>query len=187
MAQKAGMALNKRQTPTWVKGVIIFVAISFVVGFIPIVLAGVGGNSGAGSGTTGDPTSIASQYQPRIDALNASLQANPDNVSMMTDLGHAYYEYAAELSNNGQSAAAAPLWATAISFYDRVLAQEPTNAVVLGNKAFASVYSNSAGAQAALEAFIATNEPALAAQIETAKGMLETVKASPSTTTTGTP
>jgi len=181
------MALNKKQTPTWVKGVIIFVAISFVVGFIPIVLAGIGGSSGSNSGNTGDPTSIAAQYQPRIDALDASLKANPENVSMMTDLGHAYYEYAAELSNNGQSAAAAPLWATAISYYDKVLVKEPTNAVVLGNKAFASVYSNSAGAQAALEAFIATNEPSLAAQIEQAKTMLETVKAAGSTTTTGTP
>ncbi len=184
------MALNKKQTPTWVKGVIIFVAVSFVVGFIPIVVAGFGGNAGPKPGNTGDPTSatgIAAQYQPRIDALNASLQADPENVSMMTDLGHTYYEYAAELSDNGQSAAAAPLWATAISFYDRVLVKEPKNAVVLGNKAFASVYSNSPGAKAALEAFIATNEPSLAAQIETAKGMLETVKAAGSTTATGTP
>lgn len=184
------MALNKKQTPTWVKGVIIFVAVSFVIGFIPIVITGFGGTSASNTGNTGDPTSvtgIAANYQPRIDALNASLQANPENVSMMTDLGHAYYEYAADLSNNGQSAAAAPLWVTAISFYDRVLAKEPDNAVLLGNKAFASVYSNSAGAKAALEAFIATNEPSLAAQIEQAKTMLETVNAAGSTATTGTP
>lgn len=184
------MAMNKKQTPTWVKGVIIFVAVSFVVGFIPIVVAGFGGKSNSNPGNTSDPTSataIAAQYQPTIDALNASLQAAPDNVALMTQLGHAYYEYAAELSNGGQSAAAAPLWATAISFYDQVLSKEPKNAVVLGNKAFASVYSNSAGAQSALEAFIATNEPTLAAQIEEAKSMLESVKAAGSATATVTP
>jgi tetratricopeptide (TPR) repeat protein len=184
------MALNKKQTPVWVKGVIIFVAVSFVIGFIPIVVAGLGSSSGSKAGNTGDPTSatsIAATYQPTLDALNASLQADPENVGIMSQLGHASYAYAAELSNSGQSAAAAPLWATAISFYDRVLAKEPTNAVVLGNKAFASVYSNSAGAQSALEAFIATNEPSLASQIETAKGMLETVKAAGSTGTTTTP
>jgi hypothetical protein len=184
------MALNKKQTPVWVKGVIIFVAVSFVIGFIPIVVAGIGGTSGSNSGKTSDPksaTSIAAKHQPTIDALNAALQADPENVGNLTQLGHTYYEYAAELSDAGLNDAAAPLWITAISLYDRVLAKEPANAIVLGNKAFASVYSNSTGAEAALEAFIATNEPSLTAQIENAKGMLESVKAAGSTTTTGTP
>lgn len=184
------MAMNKKQTPTWVKGVIIFVAISFVVSIAGVASLGArSGNSGSKTPTDAgtSATSIAAQYQPTIDALNASLQAAPDNVALMTQLGHAYYEYAAELSNGGQSAAAAPLWATAISFYDRVLVKEPKNAVVLGNKAFASVYSNSAGAQTALEAFIATNEPTLAAQIDEAKSMLESVKAAGSATATATP
>lgn len=182
------MALNKKQTPGWVKGVIIFVAVSFVIGFVPIVVAGFGGGSGSKSGNaadSGSATSVAATYQPTIDALNASLKADPENVALMTQLGHTYYEYAAELTNAKQAAAAASLWATAISFYDRVLAKEPANAVVLGNKAFAAVYSNSPGARGALEAFIATNDASLAAQIETAKGMLGTIKAAGSSTTTG--
>jgi hypothetical protein len=189
MAQKVRMALNKKQTPGWVKVVIIFVALTFVVSIAGVgYLGSKGGTPGSKTGPdTGSATSVAATYQPTIDALNASLQADPESVALMTQLGHTYYEYAAELTNGGFGAAAAPLWATAISFYDRVLAKEPANAVVLGNKAFAAVYSNSPGARSALEAFIATNDTALASQIETAKGMLETVKAAESVTATGTP
>lgn len=179
------MAINKTSSPVWVKFVIIMVAVSFIASVAGIAVVGSGAGSGAKSGDTSGTgaTSISAKYQPTLDALNASLQADPTNADLLTQLGHTYYEYAAELQNGGNAAAAAPLWATAISFYDRVLATRPKDAVVLGNKAFAAVYSNSPIARDALTAFIATNEPTLKEQIANAKSYLDQL--GPSSTATG--
>ncbi|MHB1340778.1 MAG: tetratricopeptide repeat protein [Coriobacteriia bacterium] len=178
------MAINKQSSPMWVKGVIIFVAITFIASVAGVAVIGAGGGGASDPGSTGTAsgaTGIAAKYQPTLDALNASLQADPTNAGLLTQLGHTYYEYAAELTNAGLGTAATPLWGTAISFYDRVLAVEPTNAVVLGNKAFAAYYSNSPVARDALTAFIATNDAALAEQISNAKGYLSELESLPTT------
>lgn len=170
------MAINKSSSPPWVKVIIILVAISFVASVAGVAVVGAngggGGSTGAKTGTGTDNASIAAKYQPTLDALNASLQADPENADLLTQVGHTYYEYAAELTNAGLGDVAAPLWATAISFYDRVLKTRPKDAVVLGNKAFAAYYSDSPIARDALTAFIATNDAALAEQIANAKQYL---------------
>jgi len=176
------MAINKSNSPAWVKVVVILVAVSFVAAFIPLVIQGFSGGGGGGqSATPNDAGSFAAKYQPAIDAGNAALQANPENSALLTQQGHNYYEWAAELSNNSLFDAALPLWLTAVDFYDKSLALEPDNPVVLGNRGFALFYSQDPRAREALEAFVAINEPTLAQQVQAARDMLTQLASVPAT------
>ncbi len=166
------MAIDKTSSPGWVKAVIIFVAFTFVASVAGIAYVGASGSRKGSSGGDDANQTIAAKYQPRIDAIVAAVQADPQNPDLLAQAGHTYYEYAAELTNAGLVDAAAPLWAVAISYYERVLERRPDDAVVLGNRAFAAYYSGNPIAREALQAFIATNDAALSQQIETAKQYL---------------
>jgi len=179
------VAIDKSNTPTWMRVVIILVALSFVGMLVPVVFAGFGGvgrssNSGASTDT------IATQYQPRVDAALAVMQGSPTNADAVAQVGHSYYEWAVALYESGQAQASIPLWLSAVSYYDQSLAIRPDDDVVLGNKAFALYYGQSADASAGLEAFIAAaaDNSGLAAQVDNAREMLTTLESAP---TTGTP
>ncbi len=182
---KAPMAVDKSNTPAWMRMVIIIVAISFVASGVAIVAAGIGGGSntspGAGSGDT-----LAAEYQPRVDSALTAANANPDNPEVVIQVGHAYFEWAVALYEAGQVSASIPIWKNAVSYYDKVLAVDPSHDIALGNKAFALYYAQDAAlAPAALRAFIdgAADNTALAAQIENARGMLDELETASATTT----
>ncbi len=177
MAKKSPMAVDKSNTPMWMKTVIIIVAVSFVGMLVPVVWAGLGGGSG-GSSQTADPLFTA-QYQPRVDAALAAAQGAPDNPDVVAQAGHAYYEWAVAVYESGQQPASVPLWLSAVSYYDKALAIRPDDDVLLGNKAFALYYAASMDAGPALEAFIASasDNAGLAAQVENAKGLLAGIEA----------
>lgn len=184
------MAINKSSSPTWVKAVIVFVALSFVasVAGIAAVAANNSGRSGgsAATGAAAQQSSIAAKHQQAIDALLTAQKADPENLDIITQLGHAYYDYAAELTNAGLGQAAQPLWAIAIKYYDQVLAKRPDDNQVLGDRAFAAYYSGSPDAAEYLARFVATNDAALAQQIQAAKQYLsELGGASPATGSAG--
>jgi hypothetical protein len=186
------MSVNKSQTPAWMRVVIIIVVISFVGAGVAVVWAGISGG-GAGTATSGTGTSalFAESYQPRVDAAMLAMESSPDNPDVIAQVGHAYYEWAAEVYQSGQMAASIPFWLSAVSFYDKVLAIDPNDEIVLGNKAFALYYAQSELAPAAIQAFLdgAAGSTALAAQLDTARGMLAELAASPvqSAPTTTTP
>lgn len=182
------MAIDKTSSPTWVKTVIVVVALSFVASVAGI--AALGANTSrqttGTAGGTATQSSIAAKHQPAIDALLAAQKADPENVDILTQLGHAYYDYAAELTNAGLSNAAQPLWTVAITYYDRVLAKRPDDAQVLGDRAFAAYYSGAPDAAESLKRFIATNDPTLTQQIEAAKQYLSQIGGSvPATQSSG--
>ncbi|MBC7266826.1 MAG: hypothetical protein H5T75_07640 [Coriobacteriia bacterium] len=182
------MAIDKTSSPTWVKAVIIVVALSFVASVAGIAALGAN-KSRQTTGTAGgaaSQSSIAAKHQPAIDALLAAQKADPENVGILMQLGHAYYDYAAELTNAGLADAAQPLWSVAITYYDRVLAKQPDNAQVLGDRAFAAYYSGAPDAAESLKRFIATNDPTLTQQIEAAKQYLSQIGGSvPATQSSG--
>jgi hypothetical protein len=167
------MSVDKSRTPAWMKAVIIVIAVAFV-------LAGAGGlaalftdGTGSQAGSTGGGT-LADVYQPRVDAALVAAQGNPNNPDIVVQVGHAYYEWAAALYESGQQSAAIPFWLSAVTYYDQVLALRADDNVVLGNKAFALYYAQSADAPAALQAFIsaAAGNTQLAAQVANAEAML---------------
>lgn len=183
---KAPMAVDKSNAPVWVRAVIIVVAISFVGG---VVLAGINlGSGGSGSKTAASGTSTTDQNQARVDNAIAAAESSPNNPEVVIQVGHAYFEWAVSVYESGQQSAAIPLWKSAVSYYDKVLALDPSHDIALGNKAFALYYAQDAElAPAALRAFIegAAGNASLADQLENAQGMLaEMESASTATTTT---
>ena len=193
MARKSPMAVNKSQTPLWMRVVIIIVAVSFVLAGVAVVFAGIGGNDTdpASTGTTGTGGALfADSYQPRVDAAVLAMNSDPGNPDIIAQVGHAYYEWAVAVYESGQVPASIPFWLSAVSYYEQVLAINPDDDIVLGNRAFALYYAQSDDAQAGLQAFIdgASDNAALAAQVENARGMLAELQSAgvgsvPSTTT----
>jgi hypothetical protein len=178
------MAVNKAQTPMWMRVVIIIVIVSFAGAGIAVAIASFGGGGRAtpsGSGTSGV---FAETYQPRVDAAQVAAQANPENPDIVIQVGHAYYEWAVEVYQSGQAAASIPFWLSAVTYYDQVLALRPDDDIARGNKAFALYYGQSPDAAAGLQAFIeqAADNAALAQQVENARGMLAEIQAAPAPT-----
>lgn len=180
------MAVDKSNTPTWMRVVIILVALSFVAMLVPVVFGGLGVLGGGTSSDSGNNTdAIASQYQPRVDSALAVVQANPDSADALTQVGHSYYEWAVSLYESGQVQASIPLWLSAVTYYDKSLAIRPDDDIVLGNKAFALYYGQGTDAAAALQSFIAaaSDNAGLAQQVQNAQGMLATLASATTTTT----
>lgn len=183
---KAPMAVDKSNTPAWMRIVIIVVAVSFVASGVAIVAAGIGGG-GKKSTDGGSGDTIAAQYQPRVDSALAAANSSPDNPEVVIQVGHAYFEWAVALYEAGQVSASIPIWKSAVSYYDKVLAVDPSNDIALGNKAFALYYAQDAElAPAALQAFIdgASDNAQLAEQVENARGMLAELESASAPTTT---
>jgi tetratricopeptide (TPR) repeat protein len=188
-APKGPMAVNKSETPGWMRIVIIAVVISFAVGGVAIVAAGISGGGG-GTSNTGSGDSITAQYQPRVQSAKDVLATDPQNPDRIAEVGHAYFEWAVALYEAGQQPASVPVWRSAVDSYDQALAIRPDDDVVLGNKAFALYYAGDREpAIPALRAFIdaASDNTRLSAQVENARGMLAELEAAPSAPATTTP
>lgn len=183
---KAPMAVDKSNTPAWMRIVIIGVIISFVASGIAIGVTVFSG-SGSASNTAGSGGSITDENQARVENAVAAADASPNNPEVVIQVGHAYFEWAVAVYESGQAAAALPLWTSAVSYYDKVLAMDPSHDIALGNKAFALYYAQDTElAPAALQAFIdgASDNASLAQQLDNARGMLAELESAPTTTTT---
>lgn len=182
------MAINKKNSPLWVKAVIIVVAVSFVATIALAGFQGFGGSANAPKGNNGaTPGTLTATYQPQVDSALAASKADPGNAVLLANVGHVYYEWAVAEYESGAVDISRPHWTSAVAYYDQALAITPGDAVVLGNKAFALTYAGSPDAKAALETFIATKAPALTDQINNAKQLLAEIVASESSTPSGTP
>lgn len=181
-SSKVPMAVDKSNTPAWMKSVIIILVITFGLGGVAIAAAGSGlfGGSATNSGAAGaSGGTINDQYQPRVDAAVAALSASPENPDIIVQVGHAYFDWARAVYESGQPEASIPTWLAAVSYYDQTLAIDPENDVALGNKAFALFYASDSRAADALRAFIdgAGDNADLAAQVENARALLTEVEA----------
>ena len=180
------MAVDKSNTPAWMRVVVILLAITFGLGGVAVVAAGIGGSAAPADGGAASGDTITSQFQPRVDAALVAVESNPENPDIVIQVGHAYFEWAVALYESGQYPASVPMWLAAVSFYDQTLALDPGNDIALGNKAFALYYAQDESAAEGLREFIdgAADNADLAQQVENARGMLAEVEASGDTTTT---
>ncbi|MBN2248130.1 MAG: hypothetical protein JW733_05475 [Coriobacteriia bacterium] len=190
-SSKTPMAVNKSNTPAWMKTVIIVLVITFGVGGVAIAAAGAGlFGGGTTSGTTATSGgTINDQYKPRVDAAVAALSASPDNPDIIVQVGHAYFDWARAVYESGQPEASVPTWLAAVSYYDQTLAIRPDDDIALGNKAFALFYASDDRAADALRAFIdaAGDNAGLAAQVENARALLAELEAAPASPIGSTP
>ncbi|PKQ19497.1 MAG: hypothetical protein CVT66_09855 [Actinobacteria bacterium HGW-Actinobacteria-6] len=179
------MAINKKSAPLWTKIVIVFVAVTFVASIALVGFSGFGTTSNPGSPTTGgDPITL--QYQPQVEAALAASKADPTSAPLLANVGHVYYEWAVAEYESGAIDASRPHWLAAVAYYDQAIAINPTDNVAIGNKSFALAYAGSPDAEAALKAFIATEDPTLAPQIANAQELLAQIQSSAATGSTAT-
>lgn len=178
---KTPMAVNKSNTPAWMKTVIIILVVTFGAGGVAIAAAGAGlfgGGTPSGTAATSGGA-INDQYKPRVDAAVAALSASPENPDIIVQVGHAYFDWARAVYESGQPEASVPTWLAAVSYYDQTLALDPENDIALGNRAFALYYAADPRAADGIRAFIdsAADNTALAAQVENARALLTELEA----------
>lgn len=154
------MAINKAKTSPAMKIGIIVLIVAFVSSFMYAGFAGLFESfKGSGSTTTTTqqsttPTatveSIAAQYKPGIDALNAAVASNPTSYTALVQLGNGYFDWAQTLSTPAQNQsraatdaliAAVPLWGSAKDAYSRALKVKPGDPSVTTDFSIVTFYS----------------------------------------------
>lgn len=149
------MAIDKSNTPAWMKGVLIALAAVFVLGFVsvaanPFTLFAPQGNRTGAPGT--DAVSLANQrFQPGVEALTSRLQSDPESYTVLVQLGNAYYDWALEIQKASQQATSAagadqPLWVAAKDAYGRAVEVKGDEPPVLVDYSITQFYSGDTNA-----------------------------------------
>lgn len=152
------MAIDKSRTSPLMKALIIFIAATFVVG---IGFSSIVGSCSSATPTTGTSTTPASasttatvgsiglQFAPTIQAVEASLTADPKNYTLLVAQATNYYQWGAQVrtavqnSNPGQDA---PIWKSAATYFARALAVQSGDKAIMGDYAVSLFYSGDATA-----------------------------------------
>jgi tetratricopeptide (TPR) repeat protein len=138
------MALNKRQTSTVTKVIIIFLAVVFALSItIPFLgLGGDGGTTDGGTAAQGAFENIALQYQPTADAYEATLASDPTSYTVLVSLGNWYYDWANDLqiAQDVPLGSDRPYWLAATTYYERAIAETTGTPDVMTDMAVAFYY-----------------------------------------------
>ena len=168
------MAIDKSRTSPLMKGIIIFIALTFVIS-----IGGVAGLSSCSAinqtaQTTQTPASTSGtatvealnlQYTPVIKATEASLTADPKNYDLLVKQAESYFAWAAQIqqatanTNPGQDA---PIWKAAASYYARAVAVKSNDPVTMGDYAVSLFYSDETTAAIAMGEKARAADPKLA-------------------------
>ncbi len=127
---KGLMSVDKSRTSLGMKIVLLVIALTMVLSFIPIVGSLFSSNStGTTAGTTGTVKSEAdaeAQFKPQVDALQAKLATTPDDRTSLVSLGNAYFDWANALSGVVSDAAGqakvSSYFALAADAYEKAIA-----------------------------------------------------------------
>jgi tetratricopeptide (TPR) repeat protein len=169
------MAIDKSHTSPLMKGIIIFIALTFVVS-----IGGVAGLSSCSAinqaaqtaqqnpaSTNGTATveALNLQYTPVIKAVEASLTAEPKNYDLLLKQAETYFSWAAQVQQATQNSSPgqdAPIWKAAATYYARALAVKPGDAVAMGDYAVSLFYSDETTAAISMGEKAKTADPKLA-------------------------
>jgi tetratricopeptide (TPR) repeat protein len=145
------MAINKSRTSPLMKTLILMLAGTFVlsIGFaglstipscssghlFPVVETG-STTQPASTETTGQ---INARYDAKTKALEASITVDPKNYELLVTEADAYLNWALDFANAVQQwpDPTSPVWASAISYYERALTVKATEGPVFGDYALA--------------------------------------------------
>lgn len=148
------MAINKSNTPAWMKTVLIILAAIFVLGFVSVaanpftLFAPQQGTGAAGN----DPVSLANQkYGPSASALTGQLQSNPASYTVLVGLGNTYYDWALEIQKASKTSTATlgvdqPLWIAAKDAYSRAAQLDSSQPPVMVDYSITQFYSGDTSA-----------------------------------------
>lgn len=143
------MAINKSNTPVWMKTVLIILAAVFALGFVsvaanPFTLFAPKQGTGAGGN---DAVSVANQkFGPRANALTSQLQSDPASYTVLVGLGNTYYDWALEIQKASKTSTATlgvdqPLWIAAKDAYSRAARFDSSQAPVMIDYSITQFYS----------------------------------------------
>ncbi len=150
------MAIDKSNTPAWMKVVLWVVIIAFVMSFIglggtSIYTLFTGGQSKPANTTANASDALKQQYQPQVDAFTQLLQSEPTSYTVLVNLGNTYMDWAGGLEQTfaqaqqsqlttAQAELRFSLYTNAKDAYDKALKIKATEAPVLGDYAI-TLYS----------------------------------------------
>jgi len=144
------VAINKANSPTWVKVTLIVLIVAFVASFVVIAAnpfgGGAPGTTGETTGTAGPASASDTQFQGQVASLTAQLQGDPTNYGTLVSLGNAYFDWAATKQqeiqgSQSQAGADLPLWIAAKDAYSRAIAIDGTQSPVLVDYAITAFYT----------------------------------------------
>jgi tetratricopeptide (TPR) repeat protein len=157
------MAIDKSRTSPFVKGVIIFVAITFVLGiagtaFVPLLEAifnptATTGTTGTGStNASGTVAAISAKYVTTTQNNDNALKADPKNYNLLVTQAQTYHDWANEImqATQQQGGTDRPMWLLAVDYYRQALAVKAGDPNVTTDMSIAQFYSGD------IEAAIAT-------------------------------
>jgi tetratricopeptide (TPR) repeat protein len=148
------MAIDKSRTSPFVKGVIIFVAITFVLGiagtaFVPLLEAifnptATTGAGGSGSANASDTVAaISAKYVTTTQNNDNALKADPKNYNLLVSQAQSYHDWANDImqATQQQGGTDRPLWLLAVDFYRKALEVKAGDPNVTTDMAIAQFYS----------------------------------------------
>jgi tetratricopeptide (TPR) repeat protein len=183
-AQSKKKSANSRRlsrassTPVWVRAVIIFICITFVVTSIAFVAAGVGDASDRSAAASAEDA-----YEKAASDALAALEEDNTDAALLENVGDAYYDWAVAVYREGDVETAIGYWEIAATYYTRSLKIAPDNPTALYAKATALYYTGNTDAAAALMIFVESSKDTTtyAAQVAAAQAMLESLQSAEST------
>lgn len=168
------MAIDKSRTKPWMKGVIIFICIAFVLGIGSFAVEGLltsaqisqqaalQGQNGQSGATTQSVEAIGLQYTPIIKSREASLAAEPNNYELNVLQGQSYFDWAAAVMQSTKGKQGPDIWKAALPFYVKALKVKPGDPGVTTDYAIAQYYSGDAKAAIATAEGVVTKDPTFA-------------------------
>jgi len=164
------VAINKANSPAWVKVTLIVLIVAFVLsitgaGVLSFLTNPSGGQATGGSTeTTGTASAADSQYQGQVAAITAQVQGDPENYDLLVQLGNTYFDWAAAKqqevqSNPGQAGADMPLWVAAKDAYGRAVAIKGTESPVLVDYAIVLFYTGETTKAIEIAESVVANDP----------------------------
>jgi len=142
------VAINKANSPTWVKVTLIVLIVAFVLSFIVLASNPFSGTPAASTTTTSTAGASAAdtQYQGQVASITTQLQGDPQNYDLLVTLGNTYFDWAAAKQQESQAATSSagadmPLWVAAKDAYSRAVAIKGTDSPVVVDYAIVVYYT----------------------------------------------
>ena len=144
------MAIDKSQSPAWVRitvWVTIFAFVGTVAGYGLFQAFSSFGNNGATNGAsqvTAGLDSINAVYEPQVTAIETQLAGDEENLNVLISLGTTYMNWAYALYNSTDAAAQAqfgPTMSSAVPIWERAYEIDPESKEIGGDLASSLYYS----------------------------------------------
>ncbi len=122
------MAIDKSNTPVWMKVVLIVLAVVLMFGFVTIGASPfLGGGNQQTVAPAGSLEAATQRFAPTVSGLTGMLQSDPESYTVLVSLGNTYFDWALEAQKVAQTTSAnagadLPLWISAKDAYGRAVA-----------------------------------------------------------------